>query len=237
MFHFLSRQEKSLDTHLELLYSLGRVMHQIQEKILELAKTEDVLSLGIRPLGRKIGVDSPQIVKHHLMQLQKVGLLKPKSREDIKQHFKHTSKLQPSFIEIPVVGTANCGPATFIAEENIEEYVKVSESLLKKKGNIFALIADGNSMNMARVNGASSIEDRDYVIVDGDQRTPHSGDYVLSIIDGAANIKKFIRTTDGNIALVSESTERFAPIYIGEDDQFMINGKVLQVIKAAGGEK
>lgn len=209
-------------------------MHPIQQKILELAKTQDVLDIGIRPLGRLIGVDKPQLVKHHLLQLQRKGLIKPKSREEIQQYFKHVGTLQPSFIDITVVGKANCGPATILAEENIEEYVKVSESLLRKRGNIFALIADGDSMNTAKINGTTPIEHKDYVLVDGDQRNPNNGDYVLSIIDGAANIKKFTRTKDGNIALVSESTERFAPIYISEDDSFMINGKVIQVIKAVG---
>lgn len=215
------------------MYSID--MHLIQEKILQLSKTQDVLSLGIRPLGRLIGVDSPQIVKHHLIQLQKMGLLKPKSREDIKQYLQHSATLQPTFVQIPVVGPANCGPATLLAEENVEEYLTISQSLLKKRGNIFALVASGNSMNRAKVNGSFVIEDKDYVLIDSDQRTPNIGDYVLSIIDGAANIKKFTRTKDGNIALVSESTEKFAPIYISEDDQFMINGKVVQVIKAANG--
>lgn len=206
-------------------------MHRIQEKILELAKTKDVIALGIRPLGREIGIDKPQLVKHHLLQLQKKGLINPKSREDIKQFLQHSATLQPSFVEIPVVGAANCGPATLLAEENVEEYVKVSESLLRKRGNIFALIAEGNSMNDARVNGDTPIEDKDYVLIDGDQRSPNPGDYVLSIIDGAANIKKYTRAKDGNILLLSESTSNYAPIYIGEDDQFMINGKVVQVIK------
>ncbi len=208
-------------------------MHWIQEKILELSKTQDVLSIGIRPLGRLIEVDKPQIVKHHLVQLQNKGLLKPKSREDIQQFLHHSATIQPSFVQIPVVGAANCGPATILAEENLEKYVMISQSLLKKRGNIFALVAKGNSMNKALINGTTPIEDNDYVLIDSDQRVPNPGDYVLSIIEGSANIKKFTYTSDGHIALVSESTEKFAPIYISEDDQFMINGKVVQVIKAA----
>lgn len=209
-------------------------MHSIQEKILELAKTQDVLELGIRPLGRIIGVDKPQLVKHHLTQLQKKGLIKPKSREDIKQFLYHSATLQPSFVQVPVVGAANCGPATRIAEERIEHYVTVSESLLKKKNNIFALVAVGDSMNKARIQG-KNIEENDYIIVDGDQLNPNPGDYILSIIDGCANIKKFARTNDGNIALLSESGSKHAPIYISADDDFIVNGKVIQVIKAVGG--
>lgn len=206
-------------------------MHKIQEKILELAKTKDVLALGIRPLGREIGVDQPQLVKHHISQLQKKGLIKVKSREDIRQVLQHSSSLQPSFVKIPVVGSANCGPATLIADEQVEEYITVSVSLLKKKDNIFALVAKGDSMNQAQING-NSIEENDYVVVDGNVRIPNPGDYILSVIDNCANIKKYARTKDGNIALLSESTSKNPPIYIGEDDQFIVNGKVMQVIKA-----
>ncbi len=206
-------------------------MHLIQQKILELAKTKDVLSLGLRPLGREIGVNKPQLIKHHLLQLQKLGLLKPKSRADIKQFLDHSSTRQPSFVEIPVVGAANCGPATIIADEHIEQYVTISESLLKKRGNIFALVAKGDSMNKARING-EPIEENDYVLVDGDQRSPVPGDYILSIINNCANIKKYARTKDGNIALLSESESKYAPIYISENDEFIVNGKVIQVIKA-----
>ncbi len=207
-------------------------MHKIQEKILKLSKTKDVLLLGIRPLGREIGVDQPQLVKHHLSQLQKKGLIRAKSREDIRQVLQHSSSLQLLFVKIPVVGAANCGPATLIAEERVEEYITVSESFLKKKDNVFALIAKGDSMNKAQING-NSIEENDYVVVDGNTRTPNPGDYILSVIDNCANIKKYARTKDGNIALLSESTSLYPPIYIGENDQFIVSGKVIQVIKAA----
>lgn len=209
-------------------------MHPIQQKILDLSKTKDVLELGIRPLGREIGINQPQLVKHHLLQLQKKGLIKAKSREDIRQVLQHSSALQPNFVQIPVVGAANCGPATLIAEEHVEEYITVSESLLKKKNNVFALVAKGDSMNKANVNG-NNIEENDYVLVDSDQRSPNPGDYILSVINGCANIKRYARTKDGNIALLSESDTTRQPIYIGEDDQseFVVNGKVIQVIKSA----
>ncbi|MCQ3945034.1 MAG: hypothetical protein DPW11_04655 [bacterium] len=207
-------------------------MHPIQEKILELSQTKDVLDLGIRPLGREIGVDQPQLVKHHLQQLQKKGLLKARSRSDIQNILKHSSNLQPSFVEIPVVGAANCGPATLFAEEHIEKYITVSQSFLRKTHNIFALVAKGDSMNRAHIDG-KSIEENDYVVIDSDQRTPHSGDYILFVIDNCANIKKYTRTKDGNIALISESESNYPPIYISKDDQFIVNGKVVQVIKGA----
>jgi repressor LexA len=76
------------------------------------------------------------------------------------------------------------------------------------------------------------IEDGDYLIIDSDYRTPRNGDVVLSVIDDMANIKKYVFDEENNqIVLVSQSTKDIPPIYIHEDDSFMINGKVIQVIK------
>lgn len=214
---------------------MSNITNPIQKKIYEISQSEDVISLGLRPLARRIdpkNPPSPQLIKHHLSQLQKKGLVIAKSREDIRQILQHSSSQQPSFVKIPVVGAANCGPATLIADERVEEYITVSESLLKKKENVFALVAKGDSMNQARVDG-KNIEENDYVVVDGNAKSPNPGDYILSVIDNCANIKKYARTRDGNIALLSESRsqENYPPIIMSENDSFMINGKVIQVIK------
>jgi repressor LexA len=86
-------------------------------------------------------------------------------------------------------------------------------------------------MNKSNINGMS-IEDGDYLIIDSDYRTPRNGDIVLSVIDDMANIKKYIYDEENNqIILVSQSTKDIPPIYIHENDSFMVNGKVIQIIK------
>ena len=86
-------------------------------------------------------------------------------------------------------------------------------------------------MNRATVNGLT-IEDGDYLLVDSEQTDPRNGDIVLSVIDDMANIKKYVWDEANNqIVLVSQSTKDIPPIYIHEDDSFMINGKVIQIIK------
>jgi SOS-response transcriptional repressor LexA len=86
-------------------------------------------------------------------------------------------------------------------------------------------------MNRAEIGG-KRIEDGDYVIVDVSDKHVRNGDIVLSIIDGLANIKKFYLDKKNNqVILMSQSTKDFPPIYIHENDDFMINGKVVQVIK------
>jgi len=95
----------------------------------------------------------------------------------------------------------------------------------------------GPSMNMAKTPGGS-IENGDYVIIDSVDRVPNNGDYVVSVIDGCANIKKFLEE-ENRVVLISESStpEKFPPIFIYEGDEFLINGKVVQVVKKPkGGE-
>lgn len=135
------------------------------------------------------------------------------------------------FISVPLVGSANCGPAELLAEENIEGYLTVKKNLLPRASGIFALRASGHSLNRANIKG-KTIDDGDYVLVDAEDRNIKDGDYVLSIIGGAANLKRYtFDKKKDQIILSSESTESFKPIIILPGDDFAINGKVVGVIK------
>ena len=135
-------------------------------------------------------------------------------------------------IRIPILGAANAGPATLFAEENIAGYLKISQSLLNKKDKIFALRVEGDSMNRARING-KNLEEGDFVLIDSEYKNPKNGDYVLSVIDGCANLKKFEKDMrSGEIKLLSESkNSKHKPIYVSSEDDFMINGKIISVVK------
>lgn len=53
-----------------------RTLHIMQEKILKLVKDgEDISKMTLRQIGEKIGSTSPQQVKHHIVMLQKRGLI------------------------------------------------------------------------------------------------------------------------------------------------------------------
>jgi len=133
------------------------------------------------------------------------------------------------FISIPLVGSANCGPAELLAEDNITGYVSVRKSLIAKKSGIFAVRAVGKSLNRANIKG-KSIDEGDIVLVDGEDRSAKNGDYVLSIIDGAANLKKF-QVESGRVTLISETTEKWKPIFIMPGDDWVVNGKIVAVVK------
>jgi len=133
---------------------------------------------------------------------------------------------------IPVLGSANAGPATSLAEENISGYLKVSHKDINRKNGVFALRVEGDSMNKAKIAG-KNLEEGDFVVIDSEYRNPKNGDYVLSVIEGYANLKKFERDSKtGEVLLVSESTNlKHKPIYISSEDNFMINGKIISVVK------
>lgn len=95
------------------------------------------------------------------------------------------------------------------------------------------MIASGDSMNEADIDG-ESIEDGDYVIVDSSQKDPQIGDYIVSIMEGSANIKKYGKDSKRKrIVLLSESKSFYPPMYIHERDfsSYFVNGKVIKVIK------
>lgn len=212
-------------------------MHHIQEKILEKISDIDVWDITLRGIGELVGEKSAQKVKHHLTQLEKNGLIKIYRKD---QRIKNIKKIESGqldesahLIAIPIFGYADCGNPTAIAEQRPEGFIKISETLLKKTQNIFALKAVGNSMNRAKISPkGNNIEEGDFVIVDYENRQPENGDYILSIIDGCANLKKFVFDKENNqIVLVSESSQNYNPIFIHPDDEYLVGGKIIQVIK------
>jgi repressor LexA len=206
-------------------------MHSIQEKLLNLISRENIGNLTLRQIGGLIGENLPQKIKHHLTQLEQKGFITIDSKNQKITRTTTRSDSKNFLISIPILGSANCGPATIYAHGNIEGYLKVSKKLIPKQKDVFAIKAQGNSLNKANIKG-KSVESGDFVIIDCSQVSPKDGDYVLCIIDGMANIKKFrIDRTNERLVLLSESSQTFHPIFIHNDDEFRINGKVIEVIK------
>ncbi len=207
-------------------------MHSVQEKILQKIDQNGLKGLTLRQIGDLVGEKFPQKIKHHLTQLEKKGLIKiDKISKTITRAVSGTNK-NTGLVSVAIVGTANCGPATIFATENIQGYLKISKNILKKCKNIFAIRAQGLSMNKALVDG-KTIEDGDYLIIDTERRNPRNGEIVLSVIDDMANVKKYVWDEDNNqVVLVSDSTQSIPPIFIHENDSFMVNGTVIQVIKS-----
>lgn len=217
-------------------------MHTIQEKLLDLSKRQNLAKVSLREMAKLIGMpgEPAQKIKHHLLQLQRKGFLSIDRAKGVMNRAASTSTIardlsgkNTSLFSIPIIGTANCGPATIFAEENFQGFLRVSSKLVgrSRPSGLYAIRTDGSSMNRARINDRT-IEDGDMVIVDGSCKEPRQNDVVLAIIDGNATIKRFIDDRDnGQIVLKADSSFDYDPIYLHPDDDFQISGKIVGVIK------
>jgi SOS-response transcriptional repressor LexA len=221
-------------------------MHPIQKKLLQLSKVRDLSKLSYREIGRQLAEGDdvyarvhPQNVIYHLEQLAAEGILKDSQLPIKAQVKKANSNSRADFVielaNIPIVGSANCGPADIFADERIEGYLKVSPSKLRSKNirHLYALKAQGNSMNASNIHG-ETINDGDFVIVDSTLLTPKDGERVVVVENDLANIKRiYFDYSNQMVILRSESIEDFNPIYVDPHDNWegLISGTIVQVIK------
>lgn len=213
-------------------------MHEIQKRLLKLAENNDLSRIPLREIAVMIRNESmsPGVLQHHFAQLEKKKLLFVDRKS--KTQRLGSDLRDGRFYTIPIVGMASCGPASQFADEAVEGYLNISKNSLKAKGKLFAIRAVGKSMDSAHVptpNGQTApINDGDYVVVDTSYIAvdDNVGKYIISIINGLANIKKLAKRTY-DYALVSESSDMSAypPIVIHEDDDYLINGRVIAVVE------
>ena len=123
-------------------------------------------------------------------------------------------------VSIPLVGAVPCG-SPFLAEENIEAMIPVSDSLVRPGNKYFFLKAVGNSMDKAE------IYDGDLILIK-QQQVANNGENVVALIDGEATVKEFHR--EGNIVmLLPRSTEsKHQPIILTQE--FQIQGVVIATV-------
>ena len=217
-------------------------MHVIQVKLLELSKSQNLARVSLREMARLIGLprESPQKIKHHLLQLQKRGFLAIDRPKGLMERSSNSPAWATGLLDkgsrlfsVPIIGTANCGPATIFAEQNFQGFLRISGRLLgrSKPDGLYAIKADGTSMNRAEING-KKIEDGDYAIVDSRRVAAKNNDVVVAIFDDRATIKRFIDDRqNGQIVLRADSSFDYEPIYLHPSDDFMISGTVVDVVK------
>lgn len=210
-------------------------MHEVQERLLALADTEDLGGSSYYALAKKLGVANHGSVKFHLDQLLDKGLVfrNQKTGEITKVS---TGEKFLGLLSIPIMGEANCGAATSVADDRVKEFLRLSPSLLPKVklDKLYALKAVGSSMNAASIAG-KPIDNGDYVLVEKTDNVTN-GDYVVSIFDEVANIKKLVfDPANSRVLLLSESTDPLPPIVVSEEDSgaYSIAGKVVDVVPAS----
>ncbi|MGG2111949.1 XRE family transcriptional regulator [Lysinibacillus pakistanensis] len=128
--------------------------------------------------------------------------------------------IQPNIVQIPILGKIACGdPIT--AEQNIEGYTYEFADYLPR-GEIFALIAKGDSMEPTIMNGSKV-----FIRVQSDVE---NGEMAAVLVNGdtEATLKR-IKKQDSTIFLMPDNPSH-DPIIVGPSNPARIIGKVVRAI-------
>jgi SOS-response transcriptional repressor LexA len=209
-------------------------MDDIWTKLTALAGRTDIEALPLSEIAKRLGLAHRSQAKHYRDKAEKDGLL---VRNSLGKLVPSPSDKNPSLVTLPVMGEANCGPALLFAHDEITGTVSFSPSTFKRKlrPGAFAVKTVGNSMNNANINN-KTIEDGDMAVVEPlTWNHAAEGEYVLSVIDGMANIKRLhLDVAHKRIVLKSESRDDiFEDIILDAEDLYMytLSGRVIDVIK------
>lgn len=173
-----------------------------------------------REILKMMGLKSPRSIAQYLDVLEKGGyILRGKGARNIKIiKSPYDASDSSKTVKVPILGYVPCG-TPFLAEENIERNVVISEKIAKPPYKYFMLRAVGDSMNKAGIN------DGDLVLV-RQQMTANNGDIVVALIDDEATIKK-LRLHKDHITIEPDSTNpEHCPIVLERD--FRIQGIVVR---------
>lgn len=130
-----------------------------------------------------------------------------------------TGSLEKGLIRVPLLGSIQAG-TPHMAEEYIEEWINLPQTLIKGRRDVFLLRVRGDSMTGA------GIHEGDLVIVRPTREAKHN-DIVVALLHDEATVKRFVQIK--NRAYLKAENPDFANIYPKEE--WMIQGKVVGVIR------
>lgn len=209
---------------------MARKITKRQEEVLNTIKNyidENDDSPTLNELQEILNIATKRGVAKHLEALERKGFLYRTGQTRgivISDPFESNQ-----MFNIPILGHANAGSPLVFAEEDIVGSITVDKQFISENADNFCLIVKGDSMNMRTVNKVA-IADKNYVIVQKNAAYT-DGDVVLAVIDNAATIKTY-KKSQNSVILYPESTNPVhTPIYLNEDSNGFINGKVIAVLE------
>lgn len=152
----------------------------------------------------------------YLVEMNKQGMLSYNGK-DIRTEL--IEKIKPNVTRAAILGSISCGVPNF-AEENIEEYVSLPESMFGK-GEFFILKAKGESMIEV------GIEEGDLVVIKA-QNYAEEGQIVVALVEDEATLKRFYKDKKTNRVRLHPENSKMEDIIV---DNCMIQGVAVKVIK------
>jgi repressor LexA len=175
----------------------------------------------MREICELLGLSSPSLVHHHIVQLEKKGFLKrnPNNPSDYQII---TSREEP-IVFLNLYGSAKCGPDGTILSGNPINRIPLSTRLLTfSVDQAFLIKAEGDSM-------IPEIKNEDIVIAKK-QQIAYDGEIVICSLDNEVRIKKFRRFSDTEYILESLNPD-YNPIFVKNGMSFKIEGIVKGLIR------
>jgi repressor LexA len=182
----------------------------------------------IREIGRKLGISSTSVVNYNLNKLKGAGLLDRDGQ--VSRGLKLRAGLGDVSMmgrRIPVLGTIAAGqPIPVLDErtaENADDWLAVTQDVVRRHDNLFALHVKGDSMIDALIH------DGDIVVMERAD-TADNGEMVAAWIKDReeTTLKRFFRE-NGRVRL-QPANPTMKPIFV-DADNVSVQGKVVAVIR------
>ncbi|TGY51638.1 XRE family transcriptional regulator [Ligilactobacillus murinus] len=198
---------------------------EIVDQIILLAKQQ---GLSLSELARRVGMAKSAVSSYfnktrefplnRLTAFASALNVSPEELLGIDLYPQNVYPLSHQTTKIPILGAIACG-APIDAVENVDEYITVHSGTLPK-GNLFYLVAKGDSMYPTIPDGA-------YVLI-REQSEVEDGEIAAVLLenDTQATLKRIKKEAD--IVLLLPDNSSYDPIIITKDTPVRIIGKAVQ---------
>jgi repressor LexA len=198
-------------------------LHPKQIALLDYIQNNIAEDITLSKMREEIGTKSNNLVLHHLKQLEEKGYLHKTS-----EGYELTpQKSEENAVEyIRYFGQAQCG-ANGIFLDNVKDYIPMYSGMLSHKINdCFMVEAKGDSMEPTISEGDKIIakETRDLSSV-------KNGDIIVCEKNYEVKIKELYKVNEKELRLISSNRKEPTIFVDREKDDFMLAGKVVQIIK------
>lgn len=189
-------------------------MNQIKEFV-EKFYMKEYRSPSTTEIAKQVGI-ARGTAYTYLVEMDERGMISYNGKE-IRTEL--IEKIKPNVTRAAVLGSVSCGVPKF-AEENIEEYVSLPESMFGK-GEFYILKAKGESMIEV------GIEDGDLVVIKS-QSYAQEGQIVVALVEDEATLKRFYKDKALNKVRLHPENSQMEDIIV---DNCIIQGIAVKVIK------
>lgn len=181
---------------------------------------EHNLPPSVSEMARFLKVSSKNAVAKIVKQLEEKGYIKTSGKaRGIEVLDTNGQTIQKGIVTAPILGNIQAGMPTY-AEQNIEDWINLPQTLVKSRHDVFLLRVRGDSMKNA------GILEGDLVIVKPAKEAKHN-DIVVALLHDEATVKRFIKIQ--NRVYLKPENENYKNIYPKEE--WTIQGKVVGVIR------